>query len=1054
MTTSIPSPPSIPFLGHITSVEREVPLRSLGLLARQYGEIYELTIVGQTQLVISSYELLNEVSNEKRFCKTISPALMEVRNAASDGLFTAHAPGEENWYIAHRILMPAFSAMNVRNMFDDMYDIASQLLLKWERFGPGYAIDPAADFTRLTFDAISLCAMNHRLNSFYSNEPHPFVVAMGDFLLESGNRANQPGIITAIKRGALSKYEQDQNTMLDLVDEIIKDRKEHPIEKNDLLNTMLYGKDKETGKGMTDDNIKRNLLTFLIAGHETTSGALSFAVYYLLKNPESMRKLRDEIDEKIGDRPMNVNDVNKLPYLLAVIRETLRLAPTAPIRATSAIENTTVLNGKYAIPKGTTIICSIFMTQKDPKIWGEDAEKFKPERMLDGKFEALPPNAWQPFGFGMRGCIGRPFAWQEAQLVLVAVLQRFDLVMEDPSYSLQIKQTLTIKPTNFKIHAVPRAGKPKLLAIPSSSLLNNTHEEVKFKPASDPQGDNTQHIYVLYGSNTGSSEAFAQRIASDAASHGFSATIGTMDSATEHVPTDGPVIIVTASFEGEPADNAAHFVSWLSGLKGDELKDVTYGIFGCGNHDWVTTYQKIPKLCDSLLSEHGAKRLVDRGEGDAGGSDFFEAFDIWEATLFEALHEEFGTKHQEGASSGFLVETVETGESRAKTLRQNDADFGTVIENKLLTSPNAPQKRHIAFKLPEGSSFQAGDYLAILPSNPARDVHRALAYFGFHSGQEIVIKSSGPSSLPVNKAIPFNTLLTEYVELAQPATTRDLRMLLEAAKSSEPTTKALNKLLESYAENVVTKRLSVLDILEDNPSIKISVATFLQMLPSMRIRQYSISSSPLNDPQHATLTVSVIEAPAISGRNEPFLGVASNYLANLRPGDKVQMAVRSSNTAFHPPSDPTVPMIMFCAGAGLAPMRGFLQERAMQKKAGRKVAKNLLFFGCRDPQEDYLYSESDLKEWIDLGIVDARPAFSRAIDQSAGCNRVWHDREDVAQIFLQDAKLYLCGAGKILSAIKDKLVDIIAEKKGLDKKAATLAFTEVVSGRFATDVFE
>ena len=156
----------------------------------------------------------------------------------------------------------------------------------------------------------------------------------------------------------------------------------------------------------------------------------------------------------------------------------------------------------------------------------------------------------------------------------------------------------------------------------------------------------------------------------------------------------------------------------------------------------------------------------------------------------------------------------------------------------------------------------------------------------------------------------------------------------------------------------------------------------------MRVRQYSISSSPLVDPQRATLTISVIDAPAISGRNEPFLGVASTYLANLRPNDRVQLSVRPSNAAFHPPTDPSVPLIMFSAGSGLAPIRGFLQERAVQKRAGRDVATSLMFFGCRSPSQDYLYSDSDLKEWAELGVVDIRPAFSRATEASAGCKYV------------------------------------------------------------------
>jgi len=309
----------------------------------------------------------------------------------------------------------------------------------------------------------------------------------------------------------------------------------------------------------------------------------------------------------------------------------------------------------------------------------------------------------------------------------------------------------------------------------------------------------------------------------------------------------------------------------------------------------------------------------------------------------------------------------------------------------------------------------------------------------------------------VNKAISIHNLLSGYVELSQPATTRDLRLLSEA-KNSDTSLQTLKSLSENYEKEVIAKRLSVLDILEDNADIKITIEAFLGMLPAMRIRQYSISSSPLANPQHVTLTVSVIDSPNIPGRKEPFLGVASTYLASLRPGDKVQMAVRASNVAFHLPDDLTIPLVLFCAGSGLAPMRGFLQERALQKQAGREVTKTLLFFGCRKPDEDFLYMEGELKEWADLGVVDVRPAFSRASDESAGCkyvqDRIWHDRADVATAFQAGAKFYLCGSGKVSVSVKEKLVAIIQETRSVDSAEATTIFADIVNGRFATDVFE
>jgi cytochrome P450 / NADPH-cytochrome P450 reductase len=137
---------------------------------------------------------------------------------------------------------------------------------------------------------------------------------------------------------------------------------------------------------------------------------------------------------------------------------------------------------------------------------------------------------------------------------------------------------------------------------------------------------------------------------------GFTAKISTLDFIGGHIPSDGPLIIVTASFEGiiydlipfndlsrlsgEPPDNAGHFVQYLKDLpKQKELSNVQYTVFGCGNHEWVNTYQKIPKLCDTLLEENGAVRILPRGEADAGGASFFEEFDDWEAKLWPVLSE-------------------------------------------------------------------------------------------------------------------------------------------------------------------------------------------------------------------------------------------------------------------------------------------------------------------------------------------------------------------------------------------------------------------------------
>lgn len=253
---------------------------------------------------------------------------------------------------------------------------------------------------------------------------------------------------------------------------------------------------------------------------------------------------------------------------------------------------------------------------------------------------------------------------------------------------------------------------------------------------------------------------------------------------------------------------------------------------------------------------------------------------------------------------------------------------------------------------------------------------------------QVVLSSLGPTSLPVGKPVKLSDVLSGYVELTQPATTRDLDILSEAA-TSDSTRAYIGELMASYNEAVRAKRLSVFEIIESHSDISIPIGVFLQMLPAMRVRQYSISSSPLWNPTHVTITFSVLEAPILSAEAaQPFLGVGSHYLASLMPGDRVQMAVRPSAVSFHPPENLVTPVVMFCSGAGLAPMRGFIQERAIQKASGREVGSMLLFFGCRSPKIDYLYSDSDLAEWIAQGVVDVRPAFSRSSEDSEGCKYV------------------------------------------------------------------
>jgi cytochrome P450/NADPH-cytochrome P450 reductase len=328
-----------------------------------------------------------------------------------------------------------------------------------------------------------------------------------------------------------------------------------------------------------------------MTGHETTSGLMSFLFYYLIKNPSSYQAAQAEVDKVVGRGPITVEHMSQLPYLNACLRETLRLTPTAPAFTLQPLstnkESPILIGGKYRVEPGQPIIAILPKVHRDPAVYGDDAEEFKPERMLDEPFSKLPPNAWKPFGNGVRGCIGRPFAWQEALLSTAMLLQNFDFRMDDPTYNLQIKQTLTIKPKNFYMHASLRDGIDPVHLEKMLHVDTSKHDELPGKestPKGSSNGGKSQPMSILYGSNSGTCEALAQSLARAASSRGFHAKVNTLDSAVSKVPEKEPVVLISSSYEGQPPDNAAHFVAWLEGLKGgQDLKDVKYTVYGCGN---------------------------------------------------------------------------------------------------------------------------------------------------------------------------------------------------------------------------------------------------------------------------------------------------------------------------------------------------------------------------------------------------------------------------------------------------------------------------------------
>ena len=477
------------------------------------------------------------------------------------------------------------------------------------------------------------------------------------------------------------------------------------------------------------------MITFLIAGHETTSGLLSFVIYELLRNPDVLARAYEEVDRVFGSdlsvKP-TYEQVNQLKYITQILKETLRLYPTAPAFALVPYKDE-ILAGKYKIKRHHQINVLLPMLHRDPSVWGETAEVFNPDNFLPEREAALPPNAYKPFGNGQRACIGRQFAMQEAALVIGMILQRFKLI-DHKNYELKIKETLTLKPENLRIKVRPRDDYESRITHYETEKMENTADFVEGSNKNLQVPKHETPLLALYGSNMGTAEEIARRIAADADENGFRVKIAPLDDFAKRLPKEGLLFISSASYNGLPPDNAAEFCEWLKDetLPPDILKGVTYAVFGCGNRDWASTFQAIPRFIDKRLSELGAKRLYELGEGDAR-DDFEGQFQNWYQPLRTEVAKELNLAFDSNESQRqlFKVEIVKGGQQSPFVNSLSAKPFHVLENRELHTEKSTRSTRHIELELPENTSYKAGDHLAVVPHNGDDLINRVMSRFRF-----------------------------------------------------------------------------------------------------------------------------------------------------------------------------------------------------------------------------------------------------------------------------------------------------------------------------------
>lgn len=449
--TTVPHPPRrLPLLGDVMGVSLHTPVQDSMRLERQLGPIFERRALGHRFVFVSGADMVAELSDESRFAKNVAPGIAELRGIGGDGLFTAYNE-EPNWGRAHNLLRPAFTQAAMRSYHDIMVAVADELTEHWDARVGGAPVDVSSDMTKLTLETIGRAGFSYSFDSFRRERPDPFVEAMVRALTHAQRRTfrNVPLFSKLLYRKSDRQNERDTAYLADVVDEVIRQRRDSATEgPEDLLEIMLRAAREDDPNRLDEVNIRNQVVTFLVAGHETTSGALSFALHYLARNPEVLAKARAEVDSVWGDGTPAFEQVAKLRYVRRVLDETLRLWPTAPAYAREAREDT-VLAGRYPMRAGEWVLVLIPSLHRDPA-WGTDPERFDPDRFAPEHVRGRAPHIYKPFGTGERACIGRQFAIHEAVLVLGTILRRYDLAA-DPDYQLRIQERLTLMPVGFTL---------------------------------------------------------------------------------------------------------------------------------------------------------------------------------------------------------------------------------------------------------------------------------------------------------------------------------------------------------------------------------------------------------------------------------------------------------------------------------------------------------------------------------------------------------------------------------------------------------------------------
>ena len=435
MSQNPPGPRGYPILGMLPDLRAD-PVRTFLDAADRYGDVVHLKAGPYDGFLISDPADIKHVlqDNARNYHK--SPLYDRLRDSLGNGLLTSE---DAFWLRQRRLAQPAFHRQRLVTMADAMVACTEQALERWDQIAAsGEPIDLVEEMMALTQAIIVRTMFSTDLGATAEivNRTWPIINR------RIGETFWATKVETALPLPANVRFRRALGELETVVYRIIAERRRSGRDEADLLSMFLSARDEETGAGMTDHQLRNEVMTMLLAGHETTSLALSWTYFLLSQHPRVEQEIADEVDRVIGGERASFAHLDRLTRTRQAIEESLRIYPPAWGVSRRALDDDEI--GGYPLRKGSLVFVIPFVVHRRPKLW-PDPDRFDPDRFTPEHEAARHRFAYIPFGGGPRGCIGNQFAMVEAQLIVAAVAQRYRVALL-PDQHVRPEPLITLRP--------------------------------------------------------------------------------------------------------------------------------------------------------------------------------------------------------------------------------------------------------------------------------------------------------------------------------------------------------------------------------------------------------------------------------------------------------------------------------------------------------------------------------------------------------------------------------------------------------------------------------